>query len=168
MRLRAAQVRRLVQAAVRDRPVIIALRFGGSGRRDRGSRRIRHGAGGGGLRRFGIGLPMRNVIVVARRARPRRSARGQAACPMRPMIGRKAGNGTARPQRQAETEPHQCHREPFDHHHASRKRCASIDRYRLFGGALLSWRDCDVLKIRAFCVTDGSAGPDIWHPSASD
>jgi hypothetical protein len=164
MRFRGAQARRLVQAAARDRPVIIALRF--DGRRRRGSRRIRHGVGGG-LRRFGLGLPMRNVVGVGRRARPRRGTRGQAAGPMRPMIGRKAGDGSTRPQRQAETEPHQCHREPFDHH-ASRKRWASIDRYRLFGGALLSWRDCDVLKIRAFCVTDGSAGPNIWHPSASD
>jgi hypothetical protein len=168
MRLRAAGARRLVQAAAPNRPVIIALRFDGSGRRGSwGCGRIRHGAGGGGLRRFGLGLPMRNVFGVARRARTRRGARWQAAGPMRPMIGRKAGNGSARPQQQAETEPHQCHREPFDHH-ASRKRWASIDRYRLFGGALLSWRDCDVLKIRAFCVTDGSAGPNIWHPSASD
>jgi hypothetical protein len=165
MRLRAARARRLVQAAAGDRPVIIALRFDGSGRRS--SRRIRHGVGGGGLRRFGLGLPMRNVVGVARGARSRRGACGQAASPMRPKIGRKAGNGTARAQQQAETEPHQCHREPFDHH-ASRKRWASIDRYRLFGRALLSWRDCDVLKIRAFRVTDGSAGPNIWHPSASD
>ena len=164
MRSRAARVRRLVQAAARDRSVIVALRFGRHGRR--GSRRIRHG-GGGGLRRFGLGLPMRNVVGVTRGARPRRSASGQAPGPMRPMIGRKAGNGSARPQQQAETEPHQCHTEPFDHH-ASRKRWASIDRYRLFGGALLSWRDCDVLKIRAFRVTDGSAGPNIWHPSASN
>jgi len=165
MRLRAARARRLVQAAARDRPVIIVRRFGGNGRR--GSRRIRDRIGGGGLRWLGLSLPMRDIVVVARRARPRRSARGQAPGPMRPMIGRKAGNGSTRPQRQAETEPHQCHREPFDHH-ASRKRWASIDRYRLFGGALLSWRDCDVLKIRAFCVTDGSAGPNIWHPCASN
>jgi hypothetical protein len=165
MRLPAARARRLVQAAARDRPVIIALWFGRRGRRR--SWRIRRSVNGGGLRWLGLSLPVRDIVVVARRPRPRRSTRGQAPGPMRPMIGRKAGNGCTRSQRQAETEPHHCHREPFDHH-ASRKRWASIDQYRLFGGALLSWRDCDVLKIRAFCVTDGSAGPDIWYPSASD
>ena len=34
--------------------------------------------------------------------------------------------------------------------------------YRPFGRALLSWRDCDVLKMRAFRFPDGGAGPNIY------
>ena len=60
-----------------------------------------------GRRGVPIGWSVRNVIIIARRAGPRRDITGHASGPARPMIGDIARIRTARPEQRAETNHHQ-------------------------------------------------------------
>jgi hypothetical protein len=113
MTRRVARPRRLVQAAGYGGRVIGRRLGGGCGRR---GLRTWRACRGSRFRRRGVCLLMRNVFVVAGGARPRWDALGQAAGPMRPVIGRKARHRAACPDRAAEAERDEDRGEPFNCH----------------------------------------------------
>lgn len=104
----------LIQTAPRDGPII------GSGT---GGGRRRLGAGSAGLRRCGCrlrrvsaALPVRDKILIAGRARPRRRIAGLASGPVRPVIGNGSGKLGARPKTKAEAQRDERQRVPFKYH----------------------------------------------------
>jgi hypothetical protein len=102
---RRSRRRRYDSAALNRRHGSAALRWRSScaSRRGRG----RHGP---------LGLPVGDVILVARRTRPGRSTAGLAAGPMRPMIGNRAGKLGACPETEAEAQRCQRQKRPIEYH----------------------------------------------------
>jgi hypothetical protein len=112
-------VQPLIQAAACDRPIAGWSRITALSRWRRCHRSAALGrgcssaAGRGGRWQGALSLPVRDVILIARRSRPGRSIRGLAAGPVRPMIGNCAGTS---PETEAEAQRYQHPKRPIEYH----------------------------------------------------
>ena len=116
---------RLIKAAAAHDRVFVGWRAGGAGpgrrRRRRGGRRRRCGSDRGlsrlgRLRRRRATLLVGDVVLIAGLTRPWRNVGRLAAGPVRPEIGRDAGDRATRPKSGSEAKHEQDQAEPLDYH----------------------------------------------------